>query len=52
MSQPDRYSEHVVNELFGDSLPSTTRDERPDGSPEEEADRDAWLRDNVPPHHA
>jgi hypothetical protein len=52
MSHPDRYSRHVVNELFGDSLPSTTRDERPDGPDEGDVDREAWLRENVPPHHA
>jgi hypothetical protein len=51
MSQPDRPSRQLVNELFGDSLPSTTRDERPEDSSEGDADRDEWLRENVPPHH-
>jgi hypothetical protein len=51
MSQPDPCQRRLVNELFGDSLPSTTRDEQPDGSREDDVDRDAWLRDNVPPHH-
>ena len=38
-------------EVFGDSMPDTTRDERdPDGS-REGRDQDQWLRDQVPPHH-
>ncbi|WP_170219903.1 hypothetical protein [Mycolicibacterium hodleri] len=43
--------ERSVNAIFGDSLPETTKDER-DYSPfGGEADRDEWLRENVPPHH-
>ncbi|MGW4211614.1 hypothetical protein ACWEIJ_26715 [Lentzea sp. NPDC004789] len=34
-------------EVFGDVLPETTSDER--GGPE--ADREAWYRENRPPHH-
>jgi hypothetical protein len=26
-------------------------DERDEGSPHDDAERDQWLRDNVPPHH-
>lgn len=36
-------------EVFGEVLPSTTRDER--GESREEAGHDAWLRSQVPPHH-
>jgi hypothetical protein len=41
-------------EVFGDSLPDTTSDERdpgvrrPAGS---ESSSDRWLREQVPPHH-
>jgi len=37
-------------EVFGDTLPETTRDER---EPESGRDRgnDDWLRAQVPPHH-
>ena len=43
-------------EVFGDVLPETTADERePDdtagGRDGREGGGDAWLRDNVPPHH-
>jgi hypothetical protein len=39
-------------EVFGDVLPDPTSDERDDAdSGGEEAARDAWYRDQVPPHH-
>jgi hypothetical protein len=42
--------------VFGDVLPETTSDERddaetPDRSAGRETADDAWLRDQVPPHH-
>jgi hypothetical protein len=39
-------------EVFGETLPETTADERDpaDGSRTEERS-DAWLREQVPPHH-
>jgi hypothetical protein len=40
-------------EVFGDVLPETTSDERdPQAADERDEDaRDAWYRDQVPPHH-
>lgn len=40
-------------EVFGDSLPDTTSDERdPEDRPEDAARRsDTWLEEQVPPHH-
>lgn len=39
-------------EIFGDVLPSTTKDERGPGADETgESANDAWLRRQVPPHH-
>lgn len=39
-------------EIFGDVLPSTTKDERGPGADEAgESANDAWLRRQVPPHH-
>lgn len=52
MSEPTRPSRHLVNKIFGDSIPDTTGDERDDPAPADDAERDRWLRDNVPPHHA
>lgn len=37
-----------VDRIFGEVLPSTTRDEWDDGS---SPDGDEWLRAQVPPHH-
>ena len=51
MGHPDGPLRRVVNEIFGDALPSTTRDERADEPSEDDAEREAWLRENVPPHH-
>jgi hypothetical protein len=38
-------------EVFGDVLPDTTSDEREPEDGKAESDRDAWHRDQVPPHH-
>ncbi len=44
-----------IAEVFGDVLPDTTSDERDAGTSgaeaADEAARDAWFRDQVPPHH-
>ncbi|MDQ4009160.1 MAG: hypothetical protein M3228_00290 [Actinomycetota bacterium] len=37
-----------LHHVFGDVLPDSTADDRPDEEPDE---RDRWLRDNRPPHH-
>jgi hypothetical protein len=50
MRDPQR-SKDLVNRVFGDELPDVTTDEWDSASPEDMADRDRWLRDNVPPHH-
>jgi len=39
-----------VAEVFGDVLPDTTSDER-EPDPREDGATDAWLREQVPPHH-
>jgi hypothetical protein len=41
----------AVNKIFGDPLPSISPDERDVSSPDEDADHEKWLRDNIPPHH-
>ena len=37
-------------EVFGETLPETTTDER-DDAPAQEQGNDRWLREQVPPHH-
>ncbi|MTD57316.1 hypothetical protein [Amycolatopsis pithecellobii] len=38
-----------LDAIFGDVLPETTSDEREPASPS--SDREAWYRENRPPHH-
>ena len=38
-------------EVFGEDLPTQTRDDRPDPREEDERSQDAWLKAQVPPHH-
>jgi hypothetical protein len=52
MSDRTQPSRRVVNKIFGDSIPDTTGDEWDDAASADEAERERWLRDNVPPHHA
>lgn len=45
---PDR---RRLDEVFGDTLPDTTSDERDEGDRTERDDaNDEWLRENRPPH--
>ncbi|WP_461167364.1 hypothetical protein [Tsukamurella serpentis] len=60
-----RYSASDIARIFGDVLPSQTKDDLPDGAasgaeaaPSASADSDAiaqrterWYRENRPPHH-
>ena len=38
-------------EVFGETLPETTSDERDAGGPRGSRDGDTWLVEQVPPHH-
>jgi hypothetical protein len=40
-----------AKDVFGEALPRIAPGERDDPSPEDEAERDRWLRENRPPHH-
>ena len=51
MTNPSKRTRDAVNKLFGDPLRELPVDE-PDGvSPDDAAEHDRWLRDNIPPHH-
>ncbi len=52
-TEPDWARRRRLAEVFGDVLPDTTADERePDEQSGDSAERgDAWLKDQVPPHH-
>ena len=53
--EPDWQRRRRLAAVFGDVLPDTTGDERDQGSDDSgdaaESTGDAWLRDQVPPHH-
>jgi hypothetical protein len=44
-------SRGAVNKIFGDPVPDIASGERNISSPDDEADHDRWLRENIPPHH-
>lgn len=59
MTEPDAVEKEWerrkrLAEVFGDTLPDTTSDER-DDQPAPRSDKDSgsdqWLREQVPPHH-
>ena len=41
----------ILDDVFGDVLPTVTRDELDDGTDRSGGGRDQWYRDNRPPHH-
>lgn len=51
--QPAWVRRRRLAEIFGDVLPETTSDDRDPAVPSAagEAPGDAWLREQVPPHH-
>ncbi|MHC9296640.1 hypothetical protein ACRCUN_29600 [Mycobacterium sp. LTG2003] len=51
MTNPDKLTRRTVNKIFGEELPGIAPDERDTASPDDDADHDRWLRDNIPPHH-
>lgn len=51
MTYPSGPRRDSVNEIFGEILPETTADERDAETGGNDADRDRWLQENVPPHH-
>ena len=51
MTPHSRRSQDAVNKVFGEDLSDMSVDDRDDPSPDDDADRERWLRDNVPPHH-
>jgi hypothetical protein len=50
--EPDWERRRRLAEVFGDTLPETTADERdPAEHSPRESGGDRWLREQVPPHH-
>jgi hypothetical protein len=51
VNDPPKHTRDSVNKIFGDSLRELPVDERDSLSPDDAAEHDQWLRDNIPPHH-
>lgn len=51
MTYSDKPSRDAVNKIFGEELPQASTDERETDSSAADSERDAWLRNNIPPHH-
>ncbi|HEY5117366.1 MAG TPA: hypothetical protein VIJ00_17730 [Nakamurella sp.] len=48
--KPDFRERRRLDEVFGETLPTITSDER-DPEPADGAERERWYRENRPPHH-
>ncbi|WP_165943731.1 hypothetical protein [Saccharopolyspora karakumensis] len=48
-AKPEREKRRRLAEVFGDVLPETTSDDRPE--PTSANTRESWYRENRPPHH-
>ena len=51
MGDRSKRRRETIDEVFGEDVPRISDDERDFSTPEDEADRDRWLRENRPPHH-
>jgi hypothetical protein len=51
VTERSKHARDAVNKIFGDPLPELPSDERDNFSPDDDAEHDRWLRDNIPPHH-
>ena len=51
MTDRSNRTRDAVNKIFGDPLHELPVDERDNISPDDAAEHDQWLRDNIPPHH-
>jgi hypothetical protein len=51
VNSPHSKQRDSVNKIFGDPLAEGRVEDPEPRSPEEAAEHDRWLRDNVPPHH-
>lgn len=51
-AEPEWKRKRRLDQIFGDTMPDTTSDEREPGSTHDGEDPgDRWLREQVPPHH-
>lgn len=51
MTEGPKRSRETIDEVFGEAIPQIPAGERDAPTPEDDADRDRWMRENRPPHH-
>lgn len=51
MSDRPKRSRGSIDDVFGEAFPQIPADERGAPEPDDDADRDRWMRENRPPHH-
>jgi hypothetical protein len=51
VTDPPKRTRDSVNKIFGEPVRELLVDERDSFSPDDAAEHDQWLRDNIPPHH-
>ena len=51
MTDRSKLTRDAVNKIFDDPVRELPLDERDSISPDDSAEHDQWLRDNIPPHH-
>jgi hypothetical protein len=51
VTETGREKRPSVNKIFGDPLHEIAKDERDERPSDNDAERDRWLEENVPPHH-
>ena len=51
MTDRPKRAKDAVTKVFGDPLRELPVDEVDSFSPDDDAEHDRWLRDNIPPHH-
>ena len=52
MSDPTPAKRNTANDFLGLGLGPESSDERDPDAARDEQERDRWLEENVPPHHA
>lgn len=51
MSDRPKRNRDSIDDVFGEAFPQIPADERDAPDPDDDADRDRWMRENRPPHH-
>ncbi|WP_172798255.1 hypothetical protein [Mycobacterium sp. GA-1285] len=51
MGDRSKPSRNAIDDVFGEAIPRVSGDERDVATPDDDAERERWMRENRPPHH-